>query len=266
MKIETACRTVQDGGPGAYRITFNNGRAERRRLFCNPGTLLLCEMLPRKRRKGTIISLAEISGMEKIEKMPDVKTKTTSFDIFRHNFEKIYRYTLSSGLSPNKNKGAKALLDAPEKDLRELYDMLDNHWDKIGKGKPFAEFGDWYNAVIRKASELGGGCFSVDELENLRNARSIKSIPYPCRERESEFIRIAIESVVKNHSPHSGMPIGESYAGMEWRGKYDYSIHIRWENGSDQACGHYAEEYHGCGNGYYWLLLDHNHVMFVEKD
>lgn len=42
--------------------------------------------------------------------------------------------------------------------------------------------------------------------------------------------------------------------------KYDYSIHIDWKK------WWYNREYKWCGNGYYYLLLDHEHALFYEKD
>ena len=44
------------------------------------------------------------------------------------------------------------------------------------------------------------------------------------------------------------------------RGAYDYTIHIEWNK------GRYSREYKWCGNGYYYLLLDHETALFYEKD
>lgn len=270
MNIEIACREVQQKGPSTYRIRYQDGKTETKRLFSNPGTFLLCEMLPRKRKKGKIINSSLINTMTAIEKMPEKKSASRnepSFDAFRHNLVKVYRYTLASGLWPSTCKGAKAMTETPDDKLRALFDLFENHWEKTGEGKTYKDFSEWYSAVEKAASELGGGCFSVDELDNLRKPCAIKSIPFPKKDRDSGLIRTAIQNVIKNRSPHSGMPVEQSYIGLSWRSpRYDHDARVRWENGKDEPCGYYSEEYHNCGNGYYWILLDHQHAMFVEKD
>lgn len=58
-----------------------------------------------------------------------------------------------------------------------------------------------------------------------------------------------------------------------WHKGYDNSVELMKYNGSfpayysdDMFVGYYSEEYKGCGNGYYSILLDAKHALFCEKD
>ena len=50
-----------------------------------------------------------------------------------------------------------------------------------------------------------------------------------------------------------------------WHKGYDNRLSI--EKGKNGVLlGYYSEEYTGCGNGYYYILLDAKHALFCEKD
>ena len=262
MLLETACQTVREHGAGTYRICSRDGRRATRRLFCNPGTTLLCEFLPRKRRKGTPISPAEISLWNTLAKMKTSSRTQSSFDIFRHNFVLIERYTTSSGLWPSKCASAKRFLANPTSELRAFYDHLTMDPEKRHK-----DWTAWYEKGEKEAVRLGANAFSIDELCSLCRRGGIKSIPYPHKEHDTAYMAAAIRKMIDQKSPHSGMPLEQSYEGLSWTGpRYDHDARVRWDNSSDEPRGWYDEEYHGCGNGYYWIMLDASHAMFIEKD
>lgn len=261
MLNETACRAVTEHGPGPYRITMPDGKTVIRRLFCNPGSTLLCEFLPRKRRKGTVVPPAEISSWKDVAKV-EAGPQKESFDIFRHNLQKIVRYTSASGLWPSKRESAERFLANPDQQLRSFFGLL-----TMSSDRRHEDWTGWYRDVCGEAARLGAGAFSIDELEALCREAGIKSIPYPDRERDSGYMRQAIRNVIEKKTPHSGMPVEQSFDGLSWRSpRYDHSARVRWDNGTGEPRGWYDEEYHGCGNGYYWIMLDGSHAMFIEKD
>lgn len=47
---------------------------------------------------------------------------------------------------------------------------------------------------------------------------------------------------------------------VSWVGKFDYSVSVKPDG------GFYNREYHGCGNGYYYILLNAKEALFVERD
>lgn len=49
-----------------------------------------------------------------------------------------------------------------------------------------------------------------------------------------------------------------------WHKGYDNRVEVFKKN--DILLVHYSEEYTGCGNGYYYILLDAKHALFCEKD
>lgn len=50
-----------------------------------------------------------------------------------------------------------------------------------------------------------------------------------------------------------------------WHKGYDNRISVE-QGKNDILLGYYSEEYTGCGNGYYSILLDAKHALFCEKD
>ena len=54
----------------------------------------------------------------------------------------------------------------------------------------------------------------------------------------------------------------QAYRLSRIRTSYDVSVEYYPENNK----GHYAEEYRGCGNGHYYLMLDHSTALWVEDD
>ena len=50
-----------------------------------------------------------------------------------------------------------------------------------------------------------------------------------------------------------------------WHKGYDNRLSVE-KNKNGMLLGYYSEEYTGCANGYYYLLLDAKHALFYEKD
>lgn len=52
---------------------------------------------------------------------------------------------------------------------------------------------------------------------------------------------------------------------VDWRGDYDYHVELKnCEDGTYK--GWLSQEFKGCGNGHYWLLISPTQAIFCEKD
>lgn len=99
---------------------------------------------------------------------------------------------------------------------------------------------------------LGIKSFTCDNIV-LSAQKGIKQINYDKYERDyrRKFFR---QQIKENGSIH-----------FSWKNGYDNYVEFR--KGDDgEYRGWYAEEYVGCGNGYYYLALDEQRAMFIEKD
>ena len=82
--------------------------------------------------------------------------------------------------------------------------------------------------------------------------KGIKSVNYDKYSRD--IYKPILKDAITNKKP-------TQYA---WRKGYDNSIEVSMYE--DIIRGWYSEEYVGCTNGHYYLLLDECHAMFCEHD
>lgn len=90
-------------------------------------------------------------------------------------------------------------------------------------------------------------------FESLARDRCFKTINwYKCEKEEFEKL---LEERIKTKEDFRYF----------WHKGYDNRISVK--QGKDGILlGYYSEEYTGCGNGYYSILLDAKHALFCEKD
>lgn len=73
-------------------------------------------------------------------------------------------------------------------------------------------------------------------------------------EDQFEQIKLAFENKTKISIHRNGNSVRER----------DYSVHTAFDNGEFQAW--FSSEYHRCGNGNYYLLLNPTTAVFMEHD
>lgn len=89
-------------------------------------------------------------------------------------------------------------------------------------------------------------------LEFLYFEHAIKSPDYTSRGCKAEWREEELKAKIKTLSPFR----------EAWRGRsYDISMSL-----NPDGRAFYSEEYHSCGNGHYFLLLDERHAIHVEDD
>ena len=69
---------------------------------------------------------------------------------------------------------------------------------------------------------------------------------------QNDAIKIQLADAIKAHKDYSDTA----------RASYDVSIRYN----ADKHMAWYSEEYKNCGNGHYYLALDHNTAVFCEND
>jgi hypothetical protein len=53
---------------------------------------------------------------------------------------------------------------------------------------------------------------------------------------------------------------------IHWKGDYDYTYSIGYDDNGKPTKGRFSKEYKGCGNGHYYILVDKTHASFHEID
>lgn len=169
--------------------------------------------------------------------MDYVKIESAEEDLIvtmRKNVEKIIKYISASGLWTCLLEDLKRLADFPDSQVQELLKYVYDDWKILSE----------------KMHEL-----SIDELDalmlsNLFQKSIIKTARYNKRLFNEKNILDAINNKTDCHT--------------SWENGYDCRASVK--NTEKGYKGWYSEEYRGCGNGYYYILLDHKHVFFIEKD
>lgn len=155
-------------------------------------------------------------------------------ELCRHNLKKIVKYLTESGFWEYHLNGAKWLLSLTDYQLELMRD-----WKE-------------YQAHLKMLPEqvqfFGCDCFCA------LFEKKIRTIPFLPDERKFREEQIA-----------NALEKKENVRGS-WRGNYDCSFEIRFDKERNTIKGWYSEEYKGCGNGHYYFLLDHKHVIFGEDD
>ena len=212
-------------------ITYHNGTTRVARLFdCNG---MICEFNPRSRKYGHYLNMDDIRCIWPLHKNEADKLKRA-----RRFLKTAVKYLEKSGLWSDILHDFKVLLTVDDATLERILSK-DLSWDdrfKMGK-------------------ELGLKTGDVNcKLDNLAYTieKGIKNVNYQKWDRDLKP-KVLAEAIAN----------GEEYS-YAWHKGYDNSISCRFYNG--RMVGHYSEEFTGCGNGHYYLLLDENHAMFCEND
>lgn len=211
---------------------FVNGKFEKKRLFVSAN--FVCEYKKRSRRYGYHISDSELNLWWDV-----IPCKQTDDLVKIKNFmKKVVKYLNQSGMWSNIKEDYEIIL-AQGDDF--LTDLINSSWtnkrDKLHK-----------LAVSLGRDSLSFHCDSI--VDTAR--KGIKSVNYDKYSRD--IYKPILKDAITNKKP-------TQYA---WRKGYDNSIEVNMYE--DIIRGWYSEEYVGCGNGHYYLLLDECHAMFCEHD
>lgn len=207
-------------------IVTINGEKVRKRLFVYANSYL-CEFVKNSRKKGQI--LFDVNGWENIEVFN--KAEKSDYDKLMNTVRKAHVFLSKSGFWPCFKADMEFLMNTEREVLEKVIE------------------GD-YDAYMnfRKENNLN---MCGDMFFNLISV-GIKTIKY-----EKYFRKYQMNNVKKSIDLKSDFR-------FRWRNGYDNSIEIKNDEGVLK--GWYSEEYKGCGNGYYYYMIDEKHVLFCEKD
>lgn len=207
-------------------IVTINGVKTKKRLFISANSYL-CEFKKNSRKRGEI--LFDVEGWQSISVQK--ASEKSKYDRLMNTAKKAVSYMEKSGLWPCFKADLELLINT---DRSIIEDVIEKDWDgymAFKKEHSLSICGDMFFNLI----EVG-----------------IKTVKYDkyLRENQMNSIKKSIETKTNYR--------------LSWTNGYDNSIEVRNEN--DCLKGWYSEEYRGCGNGYYYFLIDEKHVLFCEKD
>ena len=186
----------------------------------------VCEFKKRSRTRGRCISCEEL--WRSVEPIAQNTDKVT---ICRRNTKNIIKYLTASGLWPDILENMKKLQQLKDEDLEYL-----NKCD-------YYEHGEYLK-------DRGIEHISVDMYLSLISKRGIITINWGGA--TNEWIKRGWLNALSEKRKYS----------MRWTVNYDNSVEYNPEGNR----AWYSEEYRGCGNGHYYILLDEKHAAFREDN
>lgn len=186
----------------------------------------VCEFKKRSRTRGRCISCEELW-----KSVEPVKNETDKVKVCKRNTKNIIKYLSASGLWPDILENMTKLQDLSDEDLRYLCECEYDEHNKFMQEKAIEHISpDMFYSLISKRGIITinwGGAYNNWIKQGWLNALNEK----------------------------------RKYS-MRWTVNYDNSV----EYNPDGNRAWYSEEYRGCGNGHYYLLLDEKHAAFREDD
>lgn len=149
---------------------------------------------------------------------------------FRRNVKRIIQYLTASGFWSSRLQSLQFLQQLPDHELLTFRTIPYKDW---------SSFRDRHHLSL-----------SFDEVQCLYGQDCIKTVRYGTNLGIKEQVKQAIAE--------------QRDCDLKWRASYDNSIQLEFKDTEKRAW--YSEEYCGCANGYYYLLLDDKHVSFLERD
>jgi hypothetical protein len=186
----------------------------------------VCEFKKRSRTRGRCISCEELW-----KSVEPVKANTDKVSVCKRNTKSIIKYLTSSGFWPDILANMIKLQELSDEDLKYLCEC---------------EY-DEHNTFMK---EHGIDHISPDMYYSLISKRGIITINWG--DASNNWIKRGWLEALNEKRKYS----------MRWTVSYDNSVEYNPEG--ERAW--YSEEYRGCGNGHYYLLLDEKHAAFREDD
>jgi hypothetical protein len=233
MKAQEVFDIVEKATTKEFKVIIN-GKVEKKRLFISINNDV-CEYKKGSRRYGYRLYDYDVMNWESVT---PYQTKITDVVKVRNYMNKVVKYLTASGLWAN---------------IREDYEIILSLTDDVLDDIIHSSWTDQRDKLQKIATEMGKDKLSFHCDGIIYTAKKgIKSVNYDTHSKMTDISMV-----------ESGIKQGKLY-NHKWHKGYDNSVEVK-TNG-DIICGWYSEEYKGCGNGHYYLLLDARHAHFYEDD
>ena len=237
MEYKEILNSLKDEYVHKYVVRFKDGSKKTLKLWNNGGVAVMDKG---KRRKGHFLH----SIADNYANWESITLYENSCDIFKRvikRAKKAFEMLSESGLWTEHKIILERFLHMSGEDQKEIVNKLcdDSYAFYLlctdGKSD-YSWIGSCYHLFEQFAKEK---CWkSINWMEGLR-------------ETYTEYLKNCIEH--KEHYSH------------KWYKGYDNSIEVNLCTDGILR-GWYSEEYKGCGNGHYYMLLDATHAIHIEDD
>ena len=195
---------------------------------------------PKMKRYGW--RLMESSFNEKYEVIPE---KVTPTEKWHKRIRSVLKKLEASGLWPELIPLYNTLLQVTWEDLAE---MRSEYWDHHPDHAYKSVFANKYPFAYTITDE-GGSSLKWDYVTELADCKT-KSMYFGW---QNGRIKNLIHKALEDKKDYSS-------------GRIQVSYDVTFEYSAGKQKAWYSEEYRNCGNGHYYLAVDHNTAVFCEDD
>ncbi len=197
----------------------------------------LCRFKPRSSRRGYLL---DVSDLSRYVRFIPFKQPPSGAEKIRKAYHLIEKYKRLAGEASFTNPFIRDCLALPDFETWRTDLVEPSSWEKDKEARPKT----LYELHITTGTNIDGTVISLNRIAKK----------YP---REIESLREAIRDKVAR------IIIGGRWA--KFAG-YDISIETEYNTESGDFCGFLSLEYAGCGNGYYYLLINDENFIGYDVD
>lgn len=238
MTLEQIYKIVAEGGDGMYIVKASNG-SERNKYFFITERGTLCMKKRSNAHIGWTFNSYDAAFILKVRKYEGFKP---TVKLLRQRAYKALQMLEKSGMWKSLQDSLKAVLKHSDSELAAFIKDVQkdeyNTWKEMYEGGKYVDIcTDWREIIL-----------------NMCKKECFKSIRYRRYDREWNTKRM-----------QAAMRDKEEFS-YRWENGYDCSIELECSSEEEGIRGWYSEEYRGCGNGHYYILLDETHAIFHDDD
>lgn len=173
-----------------------------------------------------------------------IKPSPSENDQWHHRIKRCLNILQTSGLWGELIPFFKTLSKMNYDDLKE---MQKEYWEENRKDAPASRFADKYPFAYKPYHN--GILLDSEYLSELTECR-LKSMYFGkgC----NKDIKNRLQECIQNRTSYQNFRT------------VNYDVRIEYD--ADRQKAWYAEEFRNCGNGHYYLAIDHNTALFCEND
>lgn len=197
----------------------------------------LCRFKPRSSRRGYSVSESDLA---RYEQLLSPKPPATAEEKLKKEYRLIEKYKRMAGNASFTNHFIRDCLALPGFDVWKKDLVEPSSWEGYKEPRPQS----LYELHITTGTSIDGKVISLNRIAKK----------YP---REVERLR---ESIRDKSAGHFVAGRWAKFAG------YDISIETNFDAGTGDFRGFLSLEYAGCGNGYYYLLINDENFIGYDVD
>lgn len=225
-----------------FKVVFNDGRKPKT-IRCWRESCSIYKMYRGSKTRGLLLFDYHLNNVEKVSLIKSNKIKSAS--CYRNRFKKAIALLEKSGLWSSFLEPLRWLVTLSDEEIMSYAERANK------------DSYDLWAEITRSSNK---------HLKTLGGTLFIQFFHKKCftTPRYEPYCGISKEYILREMNRVKNGERDSFY--NKWRKGYDNTIEFKKDEETGETYGWYSEEYKDCANGWYYLLFDETHAIFLEKD